>query len=98
MRRTDVCQRRRNCPGDPGLRGQRHSVRDGYRLYDGRRRAVAAGSYDVEKGHDMALDRDILRSDDPVFHSIGIFVQPDSLKLRFLRRSKTLRCKKEQKA
>ena len=74
LRRTDVCQRRRNRSSGAGLRDQRHSAGDGYRLYDGRCRVVVAGSHDVEKGDDMAADRDILRSDDFILYSVGICV------------------------
>ena len=69
-----VCQRRRNRSGGAGLRDQRHSAGDGYRLYDGRCRVIVAGSHDVEKGDDMAVDRDILRSDDFILYSVGICV------------------------
>lgn len=61
-------------PVVPGLRDQRHSAGDGYRLYDGRCRVIVAGSHDVEKGDDMAADRDILRSDDFILYSVGICV------------------------
>ena len=74
LRGTDVCQRRRNRPGDSGFRGQRHSAGNGRRLYDGGRRAVASGSRDAEKSDDMAADRDLLRRDDLVFYSVGVCV------------------------
>lgn len=38
-----------DCPGDPSLRGQRHSAGDGYRLYDGCRRTIAAEATMLKK-------------------------------------------------